>query len=224
MDKKIVASVVALAVAFLLIVLMLPDEPGNTPNFLPWNISRPSPGTIRVFEVTLGQTTLGEAETAFKERAEISLFSHNSAKMAVEAFIEEVNFNGLKAKIVMTVALPPEELQGMFVRGLRMSSSPSGKRITLAPDDLARVRQAPVATLTYMPALRLEEEAVLAKRFGTPAERVREAQSGAVHWLYPQHGLDVVLGGKERPVLQYIPPRDFELLRTPLLASGEALK
>lgn len=223
MDKKIVASVVALAVAFLLLILMLPDEPGSTPSFLPWNISHPSPGTIRVFEVTLGQTTLGEAETAFKEQAEISLFSHSGEKMAVEAFIEEVNFNGLKAKIVMTVVLPPGELQGMFARGLRMSSSPSGKRITLAPDDLARVRQAPVATLTYMPALRLEE-AILAKRFGTPAERVRETQGGAVHWLYPQHGLDIVLGGKERPVLQYIPPRDFELLRTPLLASGEILK
>jgi len=222
-DKKIVASVVALAVAFLLLILMLPDEPGNTPGFLPWNISHPSPGTIRVFEVTLGQTTLGEAETAFKEPAEISLFSHNSAKMAVEAFIEEVNFNGLKAKIVMTVALPPEELQGMFARGLRMSSAPGGKRITLAPDDLARVRQMPVATLTYMPAVRLEET-VLSKRFGVPVERVRETQSGVVHWLYPKYGLDVALGGRERPVLQYAPPRDFELLRTPLLASGEVLK
>ena len=223
MDKKIAASVVALAVAFLLLILMLPDEPGNTPELLPWNISHPSLGVTRVFGVTLGHSTLGEAEAIFKEQAEISLFSHDGAKMAVEAFIEEINFNGLKAKIVMTVMLPPEELQGMFARGLRMSSAPSGKRITLASHDLARVRQAPIITLTYMPAVRLEE-AVLAKRFGTPAERVREIQSGVMHWLYPQHGLDVAFGGKERPVLQYVPPKDFELLRTPLLASGEALK
>ncbi len=223
MDKKIAASVVALAVASLLLILMLPDEPGNTPELLPWNISHPSSGVTRVFGVTLGNTTLSEAESAFKERAEISLFSHDNSKMAVEAFIEEINFNGLKAKMVMTVALPSEELQGMFARGLRMGSAPSGKRITLAPDDLARVRQAPVATLTYMPAARLEE-AALTKRFGVPAERVRETQSGVVHWLYPRHGLDVALGGKERPVLQYVSPKDFELLRAPLLANGEMLK
>lgn len=223
MDKKIAASVVALAVTFLLLILMLPDEPGNTPEFLPWNISHPSSGVTSVFGVTLGHSTLGEAEAVFKEQAEISLFSHDGAKMAVEAFIEEVNFNGLKAKIVMTVTLPPGDLQGMFARGLRMSSAPSGKRITLAPDDLARVRQAPVATLTYMPAVRLEE-AIFAKRFGAPAERVRETQSGVVHWLYPQHGLDIALGGKERPVLQYVLPRDFDLLRAPLLVNGEILK
>lgn len=223
MDKKIVVSVVAFAVASLLLILMLPDESGITPDTLPWNISHPSPGTTHVFGVTLGSTTLGEAETVFKEQAEISLFSHNDTKMAVEAFIDEVNFNGLKAKLVMTVRLPKEELQGMFARGLRINSTPSGKRITLAPDDLARVRKASIASLTYMPAVRLDET-VLAKRFGAPAERVRETQAGVVHWLYPQHGLDVAVGSKERPVLQYVSPRDFELLRAPLLANGEPLK
>lgn len=202
---------------------MLPDESANDRDTLPWNISHPTPDTTRVFGVTLGKNTLGDAEGAFKEQAEISLFKPADASMAVEAFIEEVNLNGLKAKIVMTVAISQEELQGMFGRGLRMNSTPSGKRITLTPDDLARVRQAPVTSLAYLPAVKLEQ-AVLAKRFGAPAERVRETQSGAEHWLYPQHGLDVALGGKEKPLLQYVSPRDFDLLRAPLLANGEILK
>lgn len=222
MDKKIVSGVVALAVASMLFILMLPDESAHDRDTLPWNISHPTPDTTRVFGVTLGKITLGEAENAFKVQAEISLFKPVDANMAVEAFIEEVNFNGLKAKIVMTVAISQEELQGMFGRGLRMNSTPGGKRITLTPDDLERVRKAPVTSLAYLPALRLEE-AVLVKRFGAPAERVRETRSGAVHWLYPQHGLDVALGDKERPVLQYVAPGDFELLRAPLKANGETL-
>lgn len=223
MDKKIISGVMALVAASLLFILMLPDESSNTRDTLPWNISHPTPDTTRIFGVTIGQNTLGDAETAFKEQAEISLFKPADAKMAIEAFVEEVNFNGLKAKMVMTVAILPEELQGMFDRGLRMNSTPGGKRITLTPDDLARVRKAPVTSLTYMPAVRLEE-AVIAKRFGAPAQRVRESRSGAVHWLYPQHGLDVALGGREKPVLQYVSPRDFELLRAPLMANGEVLK
>lgn len=212
----------ALVAASLLFILMLPDESSDTRDTLPWNISHPAPDTTRIFGVTIGQYTLGDAEIAFREQAEISLFKPADARMAIEAFIEEVNFNGLKAKMVMTVALPPEELQGMFDRGLRMNSTPGGKRITLTPDDLARVRKAPVTSLTYMPAVRLEE-AVIAKRFGAPAQRVRESRSGAVHWLYPQHGLDVALGGREKPVMQYVSPKDFELLRAPLMANGEVL-
>lgn len=223
MDKKIVSGVVALAVASMLFILMLPGESAHDLDTLPWNISHPTPDTTRVFGVTLGKNTLGEAEDAFKVQAEISLFKPADANMAVEAFIEEVNFNGLKAKIVMTVAISQEELQGIFGRGLRMNSTPGGKRITLTPDDLERVRKAPITSLAYLPALRLEE-AVLAKRFGAPAERVRETQSGAVHWLYPQHGLDVALGDKEKPVLQYVATKDFELLRAPLKANGETLK
>src|SRR4030067_182993 len=122
----------------------------------------------------------------------------------------------------LNITVPPDELEGIFNRGLRMNSTSSGKRITLSTDDLARVRKAPVASLTYLPSVRLEE-AIFAKRFGAPSQRIRETRSGTVHWLYPQHGLDVTLGGDEKPLLQYVSPGDFELLRAPLLAHGEML-
>ena len=223
MDKKIILGVIALIVGAIGALLLVPSKPTDTPDSLPWNISHPTPGTSRVFGITLRQTSLRETEKVFKEQTEVSLCKTTEGKMLVEAFFDELNFNGLKAKFVLTVALPPEELTGMFNRGLRMNSTPSGKRITLTPDDLTRVRQLPVSSFTYLPNVRLEED-VITKRFGTPEQRIRETKSGAVHWLYPQHGLDITLGGKEKPLLQYISPKDFELLRAPLLAQGEVLK
>jgi hypothetical protein len=104
-----------------------------------------------------------------------------------------------------------------------MNSTPSGKRITLTADDLLIARNAPVASLTYLPTVRLEES-IITKRFGQPDMRVREKTSGVTHWLYPKHGLDIVLNGNEKPVLQYLSPKDFELLREPLLKNGEVLK
>lgn len=223
MDKKIIWGVIALAVASISILLMLPDSARQTPDTLPWNIAHLTPGTSRVFGITLGQSPLNELERVFQEQAAVSLFKTGNGKMLVEAFFDELNLNGLKAKFVLTIAVPPEELEGIFNRGLRMNSTPSGKRITLTADDLARVRQAPVASLAYLPNVRLEDE-IIAKRFGEPAQRVRENKTGVIHWLYPQHGLDIALGGKEKPLLQYVAPKDFELLRAPLLASGEILK
>lgn len=223
MDKKIILGVVALIVVTISILLSLPGESHDTPDTLPWRIAHPTPETSRVFGITLGQTSLGEAEKFFKEQTEVSLFKTADGKMLVEAFFDELNFNGLKAKFAFTVAVPQNELDGMFQRGVRMNATSSGKRITLAPDDLSRVRQCPVSSVTYLPSLKLEE-AIISKRFGVPAERIRETKSGAVHWLYPQNGLDVTLGGSEKPLLQYVSPKDFDLLRAPLLAQGEILK
>jgi len=224
MDKKIILGVFALVVVSISALLLVPSAPTDTPDTLPWRITHPTPESSRVFGITLGQTSLEEAEKkVFKEQTEISLFKTSEGKMLVEAFFDELNLNGLKAKFVFTVAIPQDELTGMFNRGLRMNSTPSGKRITLTADDLLRVRKAPVASITYMPTPKLEE-AIFTKRFGIPAERVRETKSGAVHWLYPQHGLDITLGGEEKPLFQYVSPSDFELLRAPLLSQGELLK
>jgi hypothetical protein len=223
MDKKIILGVFALVVVSISALLLIPSKPIDTPDTLPWKITHPTPDTSRVFGITLGQSSLEDAEKVFKEQTEISLFKTTEGKMLVEAFFDELNLNGLKAKFVMTVAVPPDELTGMFNRGLRMNSTPSGKRITLTADDLIRVRKAPVSSVTYLPTPKLEE-AIFTKRFGVPAERVRETKSGAVHWLYPQHGLDITLGGSEKPLLQYVSPKDFNLLRAPLLAQGEILK
>ncbi|OFZ68356.1 MAG: hypothetical protein A2V79_02740 [Betaproteobacteria bacterium RBG_16_56_24] len=223
MDKRIIWGVIALTVASISVLLMLPDSAKHSPGTLPWNIAHPTPGTSLVFGITLGQSPLNELERVFHEQAAVSLFKTGDGKLLIEAFFDELNLNGLKAKFVLTIAVPPEEMEGIFNRGLRMNSTPSGKRITLTADDLARIRQAPVASLTYLPNVRLEED-IIAKRFGEPAQRVRENKTNVIHWLYPQHGLDIALGGKEKPLLQYVAPKDFELLRAPLLASGEILK
>jgi hypothetical protein len=79
-----------------------------------------------------------------------------------------------------------------------------------------------VASLTYLPSVRLNEE-VIRKRFGQPAQRVKEKGSAAVHWLYPQHGLDIAAGGEEKAVLQFVSPKDFSKLEQPLVANGEVL-
>lgn len=223
MDKKIILGITGLLVALTTLAWLLPEKGSNSGDTLPWRITHPTADTTHVLGVTLGSSTLVDAEQVYQEPSVVSLFKTTDGKMVVEAFFEEVKLNGLKAKIVMTIAVPAQDLQGMFERGLRMNATASGKRITLNTDDLATVRSKPISSLSYMPSVRLEE-AVLSKRFGTPVERIRESKSGAVHWLYPQHGLDVALGGDEKPVLQYLSPKDFELLRAPLLAHGEVLK
>jgi hypothetical protein len=110
MEKKIAFSVLALCFLAISLILMLPEDSVNdTPNTLPWNITHPTPGTLKVFGITLGQTTLGEAEEILKAETQIAMFKSGDGKKAIEGYVQEVNFNGLKAKMVFTVSLPPEK-------------------------------------------------------------------------------------------------------------------
>lgn len=221
MEHKLYWGVGILSVLIFAGSFFMPGKPDDKSG-LPWHIEHPAPDTTRVFGLTLGLSTTNEAEQHFHEEAKPSLFKSPSGQLVAEMFFEQVTLAGLKSRIVATITIPDAELQAMYERGLRMSGTGSGKKITLAPDDVARVRALPISGLTYMPSVRLEE-GIISKRFGQPAQRIKERKSGAVHWLYPQHGLDITLGGEEKPVLQFAPPKDFDKLLQPLLSNGDVL-
>lgn len=199
----------------------MPGKPDDKSG-LPWHIEHPSPDTTRIFGLTLGLSTTNDAEQRFHEEAKPSLFKSPSGQLVAEMFFEQVTLAGLKSRIVATIAVPEAELQAIYERGLRMSGTEYGKKITLAPEDAAKVRALPITSLTYMPSVRLEEE-IFSKRFGQPTQRIKENKGGAIHWLYPQNGLDITLGGDEKPVLQYVTPKDFDKLVLPLLNNGQII-
>ncbi len=219
--RKIYWGVGIISILILLGAFFIPaDRPEK--NDFPWHIEHPTPDSVRVFGLTLGTATPAEAEARFKEGAEPSLFKSPSGQLGAEVFFEQVELAGLRSRVVLTVAVPEAELKQMYERGLRMAATGSGKKITLTPDDVIRLRSLPISSLTYMPGVRVEDELLL-KRFGKPDQVVKEAKSGAIHWLYPQNGLDITLGGSEKPLLQYVAPKDFGKLTGPLLAGGEVI-
>ncbi len=220
-EHKLYWGIGILSALIFAVSFFMPGKPGDKSG-LPWHIEHPTDDTTRIFGLTLGLSTTNEAEQRFQEEAKSSLFKSPSGQLVAEMFFEQVTLAGLKSKIVTTIAVPDAELLAMYERGLRMSNTSSGKKITLAQEDAARVRALPIVSLTYMPSVRLEE-GIISKRFGQPAQRIKEKKSGAIHWLYPQNGLDITLGGEEKPVLQYVPPKDFGKLVTPLLNNGEII-
>lgn len=221
MERKLYWGIGILSILIFVGSFFTPGK-SSEKNDLPWHIEHPTPDTVRIFGLTLGSSTADEAEQRFREEAKPSLFKSPDGQLVAEMFFEQVTLAGLKSRIVVSIAVPAAELQAMYERGLRISGVGDSKKITPAPDDVDRLRALPISSLTYMPSVRLEE-GIISKRFGQPSQRIKEKKSGAVHWLYPQNGLDITLGGEEKPVLQYVPPRDFDKLLQPLLANGEVL-
>ncbi len=218
-ESKIYWGVGVLSVGILLGAFLMPGDRPNQAD-LPWHIEHPTADSVSVFGLTLGISTPAEAEQRFKEPAVPSLFKSPQGVFAAEVFFEQINLAGLRSRVVLTVDLAENELQGMFERGLRMAGTGSGKKITLAADDVARLMNAPISSLTYLPGVQIDG-ALFIKRFGKPAQIIKETKSGATHWLYPQNGLDITLSSTEKPLLQYVSPAEFSKLVKPLLANGE---
>lgn len=215
-ESSVLLGVIALAIVLLVIGMMLPVKSIAPSSELPWQVEHTANG-MRVFGLTLGRSTLAEAQNKFQEQPEISLFVSEGGKFAAEAYFDQVNLGGLRAKVVLTAALSQTVLQEMYERGLRISGMSSGRKIELHPDDKAKVASTPIASINYLPSATLEE-ALLVQRFGEPARRVREQQNDILHLLYPQHGLDIALNAKNKTVFQYVPPQDFAALMAPLMA------
>lgn len=220
MGRHIFLSVLGFSVLAVIIgVFVMPGKAPKTVE-LPWQITVTEDGNLRVLGVELGRTTLAEAEVAFNEPAEVSLFVEQSERV-VEAYFDRVDISGLRAKIVVVMPLSNEEVAAMYERGVRVANMGGGRRkVTLADADLAQLKQMPIGSMTYIPRANLDAELV-SKRFGEPAQRISEPEGNTVHWLYPQKGLDIALNPEEKEVLQYVRPAEFERISAPLKALSE---
>lgn len=219
-ERAVFLGVLAFAALLLAVGMLLPGESPSPVADLPWQIEHDANG-IRAFGLTLGRSTLDEAQNKFHEPAEISLFVSDTGKFAAEAYFDRISLSGLNAKVVLSAALPQSAMQVMYERGLRTSAMGTGRKVELHPDDMERVRHAAIASITYLPASTLDETLIV-QRFGVPARRVREEKNDVLHLLYPQSGFDIALSKKDKAVLQYFPPQDFETLMAALLVLPEA--
>jgi len=235
MAKHVFLSVLGLTLLALVAGVYLSslgDSPTDSAGFehgaYPWQIEILPSGYTRVFSLTVGQSSLKDAEQLFKEMAEITLFipiknesesqTTTSSVAVVEAYFSSVKTAGLKAKMVMSMDVPSSAIDAMYARGVRISTSDSGiRKVTLSDEDAKKVRASPIASITYLPSINLQA-ALIEKRFGVPTEKLADSDSDAIHWLYPARGVDIALSESSKEVIQYTIPSKFEALVRPLRA------
>lgn len=222
MERNIIGGLAIATLLGLAIAIFIPggESTDKTP-MLPWQITIDANGNSSVFGITMDNSTLLEAENLYQEQSTVSLFATPDNQYAIEAFFERLYLNGIRANLVMNIDVDADTAAQMMERGIRISRLGSGtSKVTLSEEDLQQVKASTISLITYLPATDLDEE-LIQKRFGEPAERIPE-ESGTVHWLYPDKGLDIAVNPETKEVFQYIPPARFEQIRIPLLQKNTA--
>jgi len=231
MDRKILLSVLAGALlAFVGIWMLLsafPDERAGV-RLYPWEVARTADGRVKVFDLTLGESTLADLRSLLGEDGKLSLFAETHGdgaddSFAVEAYFDNILLSNLKADWVASLHAPQVQLAAMYDRGLRASKLASGSRkVKLDPEDAETLVEVPIQSLTYLPWKSLRPEDIVG-RFGKPARKIAE-ENGVVHWLYPERGLDIARDPDGGVVIQYLNPsqyaRALRLLETASASSG----
>lgn len=221
---RIVLIIVVAVVALVFLVLPRNHQPRHyRAADYPWGVHALSDGRSEVFGLTLGSSTTAPASTLadamkrFDSAPELGLFESRAGKLSLEAYYGELTLGELSAKMVLTLSADAQTLNGMRTRAVDRKRVESGdNRYVLSSDDYRRAAALPIASITYIPYVDLNES-IVERHFGTPAERVATAK-GVEHLLYPKLGLDILLSDHGKDVLQYVAPRDFGRLRMPLLA------
>ncbi|MEH6628141.1 MAG: hypothetical protein V7739_16990 [Motiliproteus sp.] len=216
MDKKIILTLATVVILAIIIAIVSPGgrKVDGTPK-LPWLITTDSGGDSTVFDITLGKSTLGQAELVLQSAAKISLFLSPQGKYAIEAYFDRVYLSGLKASFVMALRVDDILAEQIFSRGLRIAQLGDGtKKVEVSSEDKQRLSNTAIKLITYLPQADIEPE-LLEKHFGKPTEIIVEDEQIS-HWLYPQKGLDIAVNADGKEVLQYLPPSNFSQAVAPL--------
>lgn len=218
MGRHVFLTVLGISILAVIVGMLIPGQPREQKINLPWQVELMADGSTKVFGLVLGKSTLQDAQQIFQEQAELSMFATDDGKRVVEGFFNQLTLSGLRAKMVVALDYSERELSGIFDRGARISTMGTGKRkVSLSGEDKSAALLTPIASITYLPKTNLDAELV-EKRFGLPAQRIKEQKTDIEHWLYPEKGLDIALSDEQKDVLQYTLPSQFERLAAPLRA------
>ena len=186
---------------------------------LPWQIETLPGGGSKVFDLTLGHSTLADARKRFGDDMPLAVVAEPNESGNVEGYYENVTAGFVAGRLIVTADLPPAVIDAMRERSPKTEYMQSTTRkARLADSDFAAALAAPIRALSFIPAAQLDEDIVI-QRFGQPTERIR-VNEHVEHLLYPARGLDLVLDSKGKELLQYVAPARFEALRAPLKAQA----
>ena len=104
---------------------------------LPWQIETLPDGRSKVFGITLGQDTLGQAREHLGPDMELAIISASGDDHSLEMYYERYIAGVFSGKLVLTAELAAQKLTQMIERSTKTSYTKSGARkLRLHLDDL----------------------------------------------------------------------------------------
>ena len=204
---KIFFLIFALLAAVLLVSPFL-NESENTEVItgLPWQIEIMPDGSTQVFGLHLGISRLSDVLGILgDDDMELAIIAASDEVGNLEMYYGHYRAGVISGKLVVQASASEKNIKDWREHAVKSDYMASGqaKKYLLSGEELKQALNELVTGLTFIPTINLDEEIILA-RFGEPAERIQ--LEGAMHYLYPEKGIDVALFENAKEVIQYVLP------------------
>ena len=206
---------ILLAVVLAVYPFLNPSEEDATVTGLPWQIELLPDGSTQVFGLQIGTSRLSDAFEILGDDMELAIVAASDEQGNLEMYYGHYRAGLLSGKLVLQTNTLEQKIIDWRENALRSEYMATGraKKYYLSADDVAQVLNEVITGLTFIPAVNLDEEVILA-RFGEPDQRIQQADM--THFQYREKGLDIVLSAQAKEVLQYVSPHAFQQLTEPL--------
>lgn len=184
---------------------------------MPWDIEIMDDGTSKIFNLQLEHSTVAETLNTLGIDHDLAIISDQNDHSGLEIYYSHFAAGPIKGKLVITVQASQSELEQMQARaGSSSYLSTGARKFLINQEDLAKIQHWPITSLSFIPSASLDKD-IIEARFG-PAEHTIAVgdEEEEVHYLYPGQGLDIALNKDAKEVLQYVAPRSFNLISSPL--------
>ncbi|RMG34753.1 MAG: hypothetical protein D6720_08610 [Gammaproteobacteria bacterium] len=178
---------------------------------LPWQVRVNADGSVHVFDLDIGRSTLRDAIAKFGEPEGAAVFQHGDGRLDLEVYFGKVHFGPLVARVVTKLEAPPQEKRKLAQSAKKRESSPTGDWKFRLPDDaIGHLLDHRLSAISYIPGTRSLDQAFYVERFGPPQVWLQE-KAGARSLFYPARGLSILVDDAGPEVLEYTRPQNFHL-------------
>ena len=166
---------------------------------------------LHVMGIVLGESTVRDAEIAFRSRTDAALFLYpKETKEGQEAQYTgklEAYFPSIAdhSKVLLTLKTTDVELEAIRERGTRPRVYPNGViRMNLSNQDILAVQRMIITEMSLIPSLELNKEMIVAQ-FGKP-ELVTNTNPNTTVYTFPKFGLVATINQNDSDRLTFNNP------------------
>ncbi len=170
-------------------------EPTAQLDTMPWEVDRLENGSLRVFGITLGKTSIQDANQLFanfgKTLFTVTSSANNKTNYQLITQYDELIIGGMIAKIILTYDINQTDLETIY-HSLK-SENATPKRINhvdfYSVNEKTKMRylSAAISGVTYIPSIDYDLQSIR-QNFGQPAKE-KTLNKELQEWSYPEMGL-----------------------------------
>jgi len=191
----------------MMIAVIGQHEPASRLDTMPWEVDKLDNGSLRVFGLTLGKTSIQEANQIFarfgKTQFQVETADNGLQSYQLVTIFDELSFGGLLAKLKLSHQIEASKLQAIYKS---LNSPPTKPGVEFYPVDKTielDYLNSPISSITYIPSVDYDLESIRQNFGQAPSEN--KINNELQLWNYPQMGLKIHIHSTEPDQFFYAP-------------------